>query len=74
MEVEKSRHSEMSRRTTSSESSGRLGGLDELRQLQAEERELKRELRACETGVERCAAWASLLADLEDRIAETLRR
>ena len=63
---------ENSRQTSSTESSVHAG-LEELRHLQAEERELRKELRSCETGVERCAAWASLLADLEDRIAETLR-
>ena len=44
----------------------------ELRYLQAEERKLREKLQIYETRIERCAAWETLLTDLEDRVAEAL--
>lgn len=44
----------------------------ELRHLRAEERQLREKLQIYETRIERCAAWETLLTDLEDRVAEAL--
>jgi len=46
----------------------------ELRHLRAEERQLREKLQVYETRIERCAAWETLLTDLEDRVAEALAR
>ena len=44
--------------------------LKELRRLRCEERRLRRQLRGCAEGVERCAAWAQVLFDLEGHGAQ----
>jgi len=46
----------------------------ELQHMKAERHQMKRDLRECEYGMDRCAAWASVLSDLEDRVSEALLR
>ena len=47
---------------------------DELQHLSEEQQQMTKGLRECEYGVERCAAWASVLSNLEDRVTEVLLR
>jgi len=48
--------------------------LDELRSLKLEEAHLKSDIRKCRDSVERCASWAAVLADLEDRVARAVQQ
>ena len=58
-----------------SESPGPPGGLwEELQHLTVEQKQMTKGLRECEYGVDRCAAWASVLSNLEDRVTDVLLR
>ncbi|CAE7446902.1 unnamed protein product [Symbiodinium natans] len=47
---------------------------EELKHLSAEQKQMSKGLRECEYGVDRCAAWASVLSNLEDRVTDVLLR
>ena len=47
---------------------------EELQNLTAEQQQMTKGLRECEYGVDRCAAWASVLSNLEERVTEVLLR
>eukprot|EP00439_Symbiodinium_sp_Y106_P057899 s3135_g8.t1 len=58
-----------------SESQGPPGALwEELQHLTVEQQQMTKGLRECEYGVDRCAAWASVLSNLEDRVTDVLLR